>query len=87
MTKYYEKTKADYSRDIDHLVTFNKNGLWIRENLTDGYRIISASNDKDQIKNLTIFNFDKDYNLRDKIYSESADISKKRLVSEKRNYF
>ena len=78
MTKYYEKTKADYSRDIDHLVTFNKNGLWIRENLTDGYRIISASNDKDQkLKNLTIFNFDKDYNLRDKIYSESADISKK----------
>jgi len=78
MTKYYEKTKADYSRDIDHLVTFNKNGLWIKENLTDGYRIISASNDKDQkLKNLTIFNFDKNYNLRDKIYSESADISKK----------
>ena len=34
MSKYYEKTKSNYSRDIDHLVTFNKNGLWIKEKLT-----------------------------------------------------
>ena len=42
MSKYYEKTKSNYSRDIDHLVTFNKNGLWIKENLENGGRIISA---------------------------------------------
>ena len=41
MSKYYEKTKSNYSRDIDHLVTFNKNGLWIKENLKDKQRIIS----------------------------------------------
>ena len=29
MTKYYEKTKSNYARDIEHLVTFNKNGIWI----------------------------------------------------------
>ena len=33
MSKYYEKTKSNYSKDIDHLVSFNKNGLWIKENL------------------------------------------------------
>ena len=33
MSKYYEQTKSNYARDIDHLVTFNKNGLWIKENL------------------------------------------------------
>ena len=33
LSKYYEKTKSNYSKDIDHLVTFNKNGLWIKENL------------------------------------------------------
>ena len=33
MSKYYEKIKANYSKDIDHLVSFNKNGLWIKENL------------------------------------------------------
>ena len=32
MVKYYEKTKSQYARDIDHLVTFNNNGLWIKEN-------------------------------------------------------
>ena len=36
MVKYYESTKAKYARDIDHLVTFNKNGLWIKENLKNG---------------------------------------------------
>ena len=42
LSKYYEKTKSSYSRDIDHLVTFNKNGLWIKENINSGTRIISA---------------------------------------------
>ena len=41
MAKYYEKTKSNYAKDIDHLVTFNKNGLWIKENLENGTRIIS----------------------------------------------
>ena len=31
--QYYEKTKSNYARDIDHLVTFNKNGLWIKEKI------------------------------------------------------
>ena len=33
-----KKTKSQYARDIDHLVTFNKNGLWIKENLKTGGR-------------------------------------------------
>ena len=42
MAKYYEKTKSNYSRDIDHLILFNKNGLWIKESFEDKQRIISA---------------------------------------------
>ena len=42
MSKYYEQIKSNYSRDIDHLVTFNNNGLWIKENLSNGSRIITA---------------------------------------------
>jgi lipopolysaccharide export system permease protein len=77
MTKYYEKIKANYSKDIDHLVSFNKNGLWIKENLTNGQRIISSKEiDQKKLKKLTIFNFDKDYNLINKIYSETANIEK-----------
>ena len=43
MSKYYEKTKSNYSRDINHLVTFNNNGLWIKENFNSKQRIISAT--------------------------------------------
>ena len=49
MVKYYEKTKSQYARDIDHLVTFNNNGLWIKENLKNGDRIITAKSPKDLI--------------------------------------
>ena len=36
MLRFYEKTKSQYAKDIDHLVSFNKNGLWIKENLENG---------------------------------------------------
>ncbi len=81
MSKYYEKTKSSFSRDIDHLVTFNKNGLWIKENLSDGQRIISAKRDDAKIiKDVTIFNFDKDFNLNNKIFSKTANIEKNEWV-------
>ena len=55
MSKYYEKTKGNYSKDIDHLATFNKNGLWIKESIEGGQRIISASSDqKNKLKDLLI---------------------------------
>ena len=77
MSKYYEQTKAKYSKDIDHLITFNKNGLWIKENFKGGQRIISSvNNEKEILKKVKIFNFDQDYNLKEKIYSETANIKK-----------
>ena len=77
MSKYYEQTKASYSKDIDHLVTFNKNGLWIKESTDFGERIISASSEgENKLKDVTIYRFDKNYNLKEKIFSKSADIEK-----------
>jgi len=84
MVKYYEQTKSEYSRDIDHLVSINKNGLWTKENLNTGHRIISANEIKKHVlKKITIFDLNKDYNLIQKIYSESADISKNKWDLEK----
>jgi lipopolysaccharide export system permease protein len=75
MSKYYEKSKASYSKDIDHLVTFNKNGIWIKEFYDDGQRIISATNDDGKnLKDVTIYNFDNDYFLKEKIFSKYANI-------------
>ena len=81
MSKYYEKTKSSYSKDIDHLITFNRNGLWIKENFEDKQRIISAG--KPEGKNLVdvkIFHLDKDSNLIEKIVSKKADISQNQWV-------
>ena len=56
MVKFYEKTKSQYARDIDHLVSFNKNGLWIKENLENGERIITAKKpDKFDLLDVEIF--------------------------------
>ena len=77
MSQYYDKTKSSYSKDIDHLVSFNKNGLWIKENLTNGQRIISAERGKEkELQNLIIYNFDKNYTLKEKIFSSRANIEK-----------
>ncbi len=75
MVKYYEKTKSQYARDIDHLVTFNKNGLWIKESFDNGERIITASKpDGINLIDVTIFHLDGDYSLKEKIISKKANI-------------
>ena len=75
MSKYYEKTKSKYSRDIDHLVTFNNNGLWIRENLDEGSRIITASKyNNENLYDVQIYNFGKNFKLKEKIFSKSVSI-------------
>ena len=77
MIKYYEKTKSEYSLDIDHLVTINKNGLWIKENIDIGHQIISADETKiDILKNVTVFHLDDDYSLIKRIHAKTANISK-----------
>ena len=76
MSKFYEKTKSQYSRDIDHLVTFNNNGLWIRENLATGSRIVTASKYNDEnLYDVKIYNLNKDFKLKEKIFSKSVNIS------------
>ena len=83
MSKYYEKTKANYSKDIDHLISFNKNGVWIKEILENGQRIISAAKYVDnELKDITIYNFDQKYNLEEKIFSKSANIKEKNWLLE-----
>ena len=75
MVKYYEKTKSQYARDIDHLVTFNKNGLWIKENLKSGDRVITAVKPEGfNLIDVTIFHFDENFNLYKKIYSKNINI-------------
>jgi lipopolysaccharide export system permease protein len=75
MVQFYEKTKSEYARDIEHLITFNKNGLWIKESIDNGERIVTAIKpEKNSLIDVTIFQFDKNFLLKKKIISKVADI-------------
>ena len=85
MTKYYEKTKSNYARDIDHLINFNKNGLWIKENigLEEKRIIFSKKITNNFLEEITIFKFNKDFSLEEKIIAKSADIKNNKWVLSK----
>ena len=55
MSKYYEQVKSNYSRDIDHLINFKRDGLWIKEKLNNKHRFISS--DKIEENNLKMLLF------------------------------
>ena len=78
MIKFYEKTKATYSKDIDHLVSINKNGVWIKEINNGNFRITKAKSlEGSFLKNITIYDFDKNKKIKKRIESKNADISNK----------
>ena len=69
------KNKIKLLKRYRSFSNFNKNGLWIKENLNNGQRIISMQSIQENIlKDITIYNFDNNYNLKNKIYSETANI-------------
>ena len=88
MSKFYEKTKSNYSRDIDHLVTFNKNGLWIKENLKSSQRIITAARpDGKNLLDVTIFHINENSYLTEKIISEKVNIESNTWVLNEATVF
>ena len=81
MVKYYEQTKAKYSKDTDHLVSINKNGVWIKENIGNKFRIITAKNlDRNFLRDITIYSLNANYQITRRIESKSADISKNKWL-------
>lgn len=81
MVMYYEKTKSEYAREIEHLITFNKNGLWIKENINQRERVITAEKPENfDLINVTIFEFDKNHKIINKIFAEKANIKSKKWV-------
>ncbi len=76
MVKYYEETKAKYSKDVDHLVSINKNGVWIKEIYKDNLRIITAKKvEKNFLLDVSIYELDKEkYEITKRIEAEKANI-------------
>jgi len=75
LVKYYEIKKAQYVQDIDHLISVNKNGVWIKEVDDLGYKIISADKlDNNSLKKISIYIFNKNNKILKRIEAESAII-------------
>jgi len=76
MIKFYEETKAKYSKDVDHLISINKNGVWMKEVYENNLRITTARKvEKNFLYNVTIYELDKNNKILYRIESKKADIS------------
>ena len=75
LVKYYETEKAQYSIDVDHLVSVNRNGVWIKETDDLGYKIINAENLKNgNLEKISIYIFNNNKLIK-RIESEIALIN------------
>ncbi len=75
MVKYYEKTKSNYSKDTDHLVTINRNGVWIREYSNNDLIVINAKRlDQNYLVDVSINVISENY-IKKRIESNKADVS------------
>jgi len=75
LVRYYETEKAQYSIDVDHLISINKNGVWIKEINDDGYKIINAEKlDNATLKKISIYIFDLNNKMVKRIEAKSAQI-------------
>lgn len=76
MVKYYEKTKSNYSKDTDHLVTINRNGVWIKETKNNNLYIINADRlENEYLIDVSINIISEDNIITKRIEAQKADIS------------
>ncbi len=76
LVRYYETEKAKYAKDVGHLISINKNGVWIKEINDEGYKIINAELLQENVlKKISIYIFNTNNKVVKRIESESAIIS------------
>ena len=75
LVKYYEVEKAQYAKDIDHLISINKNGVWVKEIDEASYKFINAESlDDETLMGVSVYVFDLNNQLIKRIEAESAMI-------------
>jgi len=73
---FYLDLKNTYSYDNKYLATVTKNGLWIRDEIDNHiYKVNAYKIDKNYLEEVSIFKFDKDFNLIQTILSPKVDVS------------
>ena len=81
MVKYYENEKSKYARDVDHLISINKNGVWIKEKSQKFLNLVYAKELKSNfLFDITIYKYEMSENNLIRIESENADISDNKWI-------
>ena len=71
----YEAIKGTYEKDKDYLAAITKNAIWIKEIKNNKNNIIQAANlNEENLVNITIYQFDREYNFLQRIEADSANI-------------
>ena len=87
MVKTYESIKSNHSSYIDHLVSINKNGVWIKEDSLNERRIINAKKIVDNnLIDATILILDKKNLIIKRIESESDKLILKSMYNADKIY-
>jgi len=76
LVKKYESIKGSYEKDQDYLATVTVNGIWIKEKGAKSNYLVRASNlEKENLINVTIYEFDKNNNFTRRVEADSANIT------------
>ena len=81
LVKKYETVKGNYEKEQDYLATVTVNGIWIKERgLKANYMIRASRLEKENLMEVTIYEFDKDNNFTRRIEADSANITSLKWV-------
>jgi len=76
VVKYYEDIKGKYDLDKSHLASINTNGIWIREKNGKKINIVKSQRiEGDLLTNVSIYKFDENNLLNERIEADQANIS------------
>jgi len=76
LVKKYESVKGSFEKDQEYLAAITVNGIWIKEKDLKKNNIIRATNlENKYLKELTIYEFNKENEFVRRIQANSADIS------------
>jgi len=79
--KKYEIIKGSYERDQDYLAAINVNGIWIKEKRLGVNNIIKSTKlEKNNLLEVSIYQFDNNDNFIKRIEAKSADISSEEWI-------
>ena len=81
LVKKYESIKGNFEEDQDYLATVTVNGIWIKEKgLKSNYMVRASNLEKENLMEVTIYEFDKDNNFTRRIEADSANITSLKWV-------